>query len=595
MKLSSLDWLIVAAFFLIYLGIGVVASRRARGGFSEFFLSGQRMPWWLLGFSMVATTFATDTPNLVTNIVRTSGVAGNWVWWAFLLSGTVTVFFYAKLWRRSGVLTDIEFNELRYSGNSAAVLRGFRAVYLGIFFNVMIMANVTLAAVKIGAVVLGLTPMQTISIAATITVLYSMAGGLTGVLLTDLLQFGVAMAGAFGAAWFVLKMPEVGGMQTLMAHPKVTPLLDVLPDFSAANSTALMATFVIPLTVQWWSSYYPGAEPGGGGYVVQRLLAAKNERHAVGATLLFNAMHYAFRPWPWIVVALASVVVFPTLDSIQKAFPNVDPKIIGHDLAYPAMLTFLPAGLAGLVMASLIAAYMSTMSTQVNWGASVLVNDLYRRYLRPTAPDKELVRVGQVATVACMVLACVVALWLDNALQAFGILLQIGAGTGLLMLLRWFWWRINAACEIAAMVISFVVAVVFQFGPGKDLGQATQLVIGVAITTVGWIIVALLTKPVDEERLREFYRRVQPGGPGWKAVVERAKRDGVQIEGGAGSDGDLGRAGVCAVASTIGIYALIFAGGWFTYGRTGQALAASAVALISGAVVLKQWNRLTFR
>ncbi|MCC6232114.1 MAG: Na+:solute symporter, partial [Verrucomicrobiales bacterium] len=357
MRLHLIDWLVIGAFFALYVVIGVMVAKKAGQNFQSYFLGDRKMSWWLLGFSMVATTFATDTPNLVTNIVRTSAVYGNWQWWGFLLSGLTTVFFFAKLWRRSGVLTDIEFNELRYSGQGAAMLRGFRAVYLGVIFNTIIMANVTLAAIKIGAIMLGLSPLQSILIAALITAAYSSAGGLTGVLLTDLVQFVVAMVGSVGAALFVVQMPEVGGWAQLLQRPEVQALTPALPSLTQTPKDVLIAVFLLPLAVQWWATYYPGAEPGGGGYVVQRILSARDERHAAGATLLFNLMHYAIRPWPWIVVALASMAVFPTVESIKAKFPNVDATIVGHDLAYPAMLTFLPAGLLGLVVASLIAAY----------------------------------------------------------------------------------------------------------------------------------------------------------------------------------------------------------------------------------------------
>ncbi|MEA1996116.1 MAG: sodium:solute symporter family protein, partial [Gemmatimonadota bacterium] len=457
MLLESIDWLSIIVFFVLSLTIGVAVAGRAGSSSSEFFLSGRNMPWWLLGISMVATTFATDTPNLVADLVRTHGVSGNWLWWAFLLTGMLTVYIYARLWRRSGVMTDLEFYELRYSGRAAAFLRGFRALYLGFFFNVIIMAAVTLAAVKFSGVLFGLSPVKTILIAASVTVVYSALGGLRGVLITDLVQFLIAMFGSVATAWYVLRLPEVGGLENLLTRPVVRMSLSVLPDFSDTNT--LIAVFIIPLTVQWWSVWYPGAEPGGGGYIAQRMLAARNERHAVRATLLFNVAHYALRPWPWIIVALCSLVVFPDLASMREAFPSIDPSIVRNDMAYAAMLTFLPHGLLGIVVASLFAAYMSTISTHLNWGSSYLVNDFYKRFVKPGAGEGELVLVGRASTVLLMVAAGAVALILSNSLQVFNIMLQIGAGTGLLFLLRWFWWRINAVSEIAAMVISFVVAV----------------------------------------------------------------------------------------------------------------------------------------
>ncbi|HSR40576.1 MAG TPA: hypothetical protein VLL48_00350, partial [Longimicrobiales bacterium] len=358
MQLTAQDWAVIVAYGAVALALGLAFARRAGEGTESFFLAGRKLPWWLLGTSMVATTFSTDTPNLVTDLVRTGGVSQNWVWWAFLLTGMLTVFFFARLWRRSGVLTDLGFYELRYAGRPAAFLRGFRAVYLGVFFNVMIMAAVTLAAIKIGGVLLGVGKYEVVLWAGAVTVLYSATSGLWGVVVTDLLLFVVSMVGSLAAAWYALAHPEVGGLDGLLSHPRVSGSLSLLPDFSDGRTA--LAAFVVPLAVQWWSTWYPGAEPGGGGYVAQRMLAARDEGEALQATLWFNVAHYALRPWPWILVGLASLVVFPTLESIAVAFPQLDPGILGHDLAYPAMLTFLPAGLLGLVVASLAAAYMST-------------------------------------------------------------------------------------------------------------------------------------------------------------------------------------------------------------------------------------------
>jgi len=467
MQLTAFDWTIMATFFAFSLAVGLSVSRRSGKSFNSYFLGGQSMPWWLLGISMVATTFSTDTPNLVTDIVRGGGTYGNWAWWSFLLTGMLTVFLYAKLWRRSGVMTDVEFYELRYSGKTAAFLRGFRAVYLGILFNIIIMASVTLAAIKIGAVMMGWTPVQTVVIAAGITVVYSALGGLRGVILTDLAQFGLAMTGSIWAAVYVLQLPEVGGLGALLVHENVVDSLAFLPSFDTVSMDVLVPVFVIPLAVQWWAAYYPGAEPGGGGYIVQRMLSAKNEKHAVGATLLFNGLHYALRPWPWILIALASLIVFPDLSSIAERFPGVPEAQVRNDLAYPAMLTYLPSGLLGLVVTSLAAAYMSTMSTQVNWGSSIIINDIYHRFIRPDATERQQVWAGRVTTVVLMAVACTLALFLENALQVFNILLQIGAGTGLIFILRWFWWRINAASELTAMIVSFAVA---HDGQGRALG-----------------------------------------------------------------------------------------------------------------------------
>jgi len=594
MQLQAIDWTIIVGFLGLSLIIGFAVARRAGRSSADYFLSGRHMPWWLLGVSMVATTFSTDTPNLVTDIVRTNGVAGNWVWWAMLLTGMLTTFVYARLWRRSGVLTDIGFYELRYSGTPAAFLRGFRAVYLGVFFNVMIMASVTLAAIKIGGVMLGLSPGETVLIAGTITVIYSMLGGLTGVIITDFLQFGIAMFGSIAAAVVAVSRPEVGGLRRLFQHPDVYPKLSLIPDFS--DWSVAISIFVIPLAIQWWSTWYPGAEPGGGGYIAQRMLAARDERHAQGATLLFNVAHYALRPWPWILVALASLVVFPDLESLRAAFPDVDPQVIRHDMAYPAMLTFLPAGLLGLVVASLVAAYMSTISTHLNWGASYVVNDVYARFFRPQADERELVRVGRLSTAALMLFACLLSLLLSNALQAFQILLQIGAGTGLLFLLRWFWWRINAASEIAAMTISFLVAVWFQLLQpalgGTPPVPEKQLVIGVAITTVGWITVTLLTAPTDRQRLYEFYRTIRPGGRGWAAVVQSAAAEGVDLGSGRTTASGLPIALTCMSLGCAAVYSTLFATGAMLYGFWGYGALLATVAIACTTMITILWRRL---
>ena len=453
MNVTALDWGIIAAFFIISLLIGLFSAKSAGSSAKEFFLSGRNMPWWLLGVSMVATTFSADTPNLVTDIVRKNGVAGNWAWWAFLLTGMLTVFVYAKLWRRSEATTDLEFYEMRYSGKGAAFLRAFRAIYLGVFFNVVIMATVSLAAIKIGGVMLGLSPVQTLLIASIVTVVYSSLGGLKGVLLTNFFQFFLAMAGSFGAAYYILDLPEIGSLNNLLAHDVVSTKLDFLPDFSDPNM--YIPLFLMPIAIQWWATWYPGAEPGGGGYIAQRMLSAKDEKNAIGATLFFNIAHYALRPWPWIIVALASLVIYPNVSDLQTAFPHIPVDKIGDDLAYSAMLTYLPTGLIGIVLASLIAAVMSTLSTHLNWGSSYVVNDFYLRFVKPEATDKQLVAVGRISTVGLMVLSAILALALSSALDAFNILLQIGAGTGLIFILRWFWWRINAYTEISAMANSF--------------------------------------------------------------------------------------------------------------------------------------------
>ena len=561
MKLTTLDWMVVLLYGLVTVSVGLYYTRRASAGTTEFFLGGRQISWWMLGTSLVATTFSTDTPNLVTDMVRTGGVSQNWLWWAFVLTGMTTVFFYAKLWRRSGMLTDIGFYELRYSGKPAAFLRGFRAVYLGVFFNVMIMATVTLAAIKIAGVMFGWGKYEVAVGAGALTALYCMASGLWGAVVTDFLLFIIAMAGSLMAAYFAVTHPDVGGLAGLFSHPAVQPKLSLLPDFS--DTSTAMAVIIVPLAVQWWSAWYPGAEPGGGGYVAQRMLAAKTERDALKATLFFNLAHYALRPWPWILVALASLVVYPSLESIQAAFPHLDPSIVRNDLAYPAMLVFLPHGILGLVVASLAAAYMSTVATHLNWGASYMVDDVYRRFMAPDRSERHYVGVGRVATLILVVLASAVSLWLQNALQAFQILLQVGAGTGLVFLMRWFWWRINAWSELAAMVVSFLVALWFQFAHTRvgfaPMPAHIQLVVGVLITSAGWIAVTLLTPPADRSTLQSFYDHIRPMGPGWRGA-------GIAL---AGSDAsESAAAGFLSVfLGCAVIYSALFGTGYALYGR----------------------------
>ncbi len=684
MQLTTLDWGIIAAFFLLSLFIGLWTSRRAGKGFAEYFLSGRGMPWWLLGISMVATTFSADTPNLVADIVRQNGIAGNWVWWAFLLTGMLTVFLYAKLWRRSGVLTDLEFYELRYSGKPAAFLRGFRAVYLGVIFNVMIMATVCLAAIKIGAVLLGLTPTQTVLIASVITVIYTGLGGLRGVIITDFFQFILAMGGMIWAAFIILDRPDIQGLEGLLNHPNLVGKLNFLPDFN--NWEVVWPLFILPLAVQWWSVWYPGAEPGGGGYIVQRMLSAKDEKHAIGATLLFNISHYALRPWPWLLIALASLIYYPlqvdptpaanqvyvhpaaadtlnerlsedalpmlqsdlqTLEAasedadekaaygrlsqivedhpmslevrslayiyaeknqekaledrsspldeeklvyIQLAKPDLPISKLGHDLGFSLMLQFMPSGLLGLLLAALIAAFMSTISTHLNWGASYMVNDVYRRFVRPEASEREQVNVGRVATVFLMILAALLALALEDALGAFNIILQIGAGTGLLFILRWFWWRINAYSEIAAMVVSFLVAVYFEFIHQGQIPDHAKLVYGVGITTVCWFAVTFLTRPTAKETLIRFYRLVRPHSPGWDAVIQYAKKAEELAAPIPTSSFMLELS--CMFAGCFMVYGLLFSTGYLLYGQLSMAAVSLLVVVISGWVIYRNWPKI---
>jgi SSS family transporter len=519
MQIGLWDWIIIACYFALTLAVGLWASRGVGKNAQSFFLAGGKMPWWLLGVSMVATTFSTDTPNLVAGLVREKGVAGNWVWWSFLLTGMLTVFLYARLWKRSGVMTDISFYELRYGGPAAAFLRGFRAIYLGLVFNVIVMGAVSLAAVKLGSVLLGWPGWLTLLVAGGITFLYASLGGLKAVIWTDFMQFLVAMVGSVAACIYLMNLESVGGLQAMLNNPLVSSKMDFFPDFKDAGSWVPL--LFVPLAVQWWSSYYPGAEPGGGGYIVQRMLSSKNEKHALGATLLFNVAHYALRPWPWILVAFASLVVFPDLASLQNAFPNLPTHQIRHDMAYPAMLSLLPSGLLGLVAASLLAAYMSTMSTQLNLGASYLVNDVWLRFISPNSSDKQQLVVGRWVTLGSLILGSTLGLLLKDAGQAFGLLLLLGSGTGGLFLLRWFWWRISAKTELIAMFASLLVAVYFTFIHDTlnvwPLESHHKLILGTLITTGIWVGSCFVLAPEDEVVLKKFVQKVRPGGPGWKA------------------------------------------------------------------------------
>ncbi len=591
MYISNFDWLIVIFFLSLTLFIGLYSSKKSSKDTSQYFLSGKNMPWWLLGISMVATTFSTDTPNLVTDIVRNNGVAGNWVWWVFLITGLLTVFIYARLWRRSNVNTDIEFYELRYSGKPARFLRFFRSIYLGVIFNILAMGGISLAAIKIGQVMLGMSPLETIGIAGFITLLFSVVGGFRGVVYTDFLLFFVAMAGSIGAAYYIVNLPEIGGMSNLIVHPNVSNKISMLPDFS--NTEQLIMLLIIPLAVQWWSAWYPGSEPGGGGYIAQRMLAAENEKHAVGATFFFNIMHYALRPWPWIIIALSSLVVFPDIESIKAAFPLVSDDKLGHDLAYSAMLTKLPVGLLGLVLASLVAAYMSTISTHLNWGASYIVNDFYGQYINPNANEKQKVSIGRYATVSLFLASAILALLLTNALQIFDFILMFGAGTGLIFILRWFWWRINAWSEISAIFTSGIISIIFNipsvseklFGENAIMNEFFRFPMVVLITTIVWLSVTFLTSPESKECLINFYLKIKPGGPGWNKIVGTDKIDAKQW--------NVPNGIIAMLYSLIMIYCILFATGYFIYGNNYTAICLTFIAGFCSYRVIKMWKKLT--
>ena len=577
MRITTLDWVIVVVSIVISFVPAILLAKRAGSSTAEFFTSGRAAPWWLVGVSMVATTFSTDTPNLVTNLVRDKGVANNWQWWAFLLTGMATVFFYARLWRRSGVLTDLEFYEIRYSGATAKFVRGFRSIYLGLFFNCVIMASVNLAAAKIANVMLGWPMGKTLVICALLNIAFAATSGLWGVLVTDFIQFGIAMTGSVAAAYYALKQPEIGGIAGLIDKiPAGT--LNLVPDFGDWSLT--LTVLIIPLTVQWWSVWYPGAEPGGGSYIAQRMLASKSERDAVAGTLFFNFAHYALRPWPWIIVALSSIIIYPQLADIQRTFPYVDPNMIGHDMAYSAMLRFLPPGVMGLMIAGLLAAYVSTLSTHLNWGTSYLVHDFYRRFIEPNADEKHYVAVGRVVTALLMVLAAALTFVLESAQGNFALLLSIGAGTGLLYLLRWFWWRINAWSEISAMASSFLVAVGFFVARkmGSTIPEHVSLLITVATTTIVWVAVTLMTKPTSRETLVSFYTLVRPAGPGWKSI--RAET------GLAASPDSLPMSLLGWVLGCTFVYAALFGAGSFLYGKTSQGAVWLVLFVLSGVGLL---------
>ena len=618
MRLYLLDWIIVLfTLFICFfpaLFFGKLASRNT----SEFFASGRSVPWWLAGLSMVATTFSSDTPNWVTQQVRQYGVAGNWQWWAFVLSGVSTVFFFARLWRRSGVMTDLEFYELRYSGQAASVVRGFRAVYLGLFFNCFIMGMVTLAACKIANILFGLPPWQTIVICGVLNVVFAAHSGLWGVLVIDMVQFFIKMTAVVAAAYFslkqVAKQTGVGegaldGLRQLVSYlgdrqvvfqpgsqPVVSPtdgtgqpFLDLLPNF-AASELALMI-FIVPIAIGWWANWYPGAEPGGGSYIAQRMLASKSEKDALAGTLFFNLAHYVIRPWPWIITALCSIIVFPELQDIKAAFPNADAALIGHDSAFSAMLMFLPTGFVGLMVGGLIAANSSTILTHLNWGASYLVHDFYRRFIKRDADERHYVNAGRVCTVLLYVVAAVLSVFLESAQDAFEVLISIGAGTGLLYMLRWYWWRINAWCEVVAMVSSFAISLVFFImrKAGTPLPFAHTVLYSVAFTTAAWLLTAYFATPTSRERLIAFYRKVHPAGPGWTRIRKEA---GVSEAEAARHSDHLGKATIGWIAGCLTIWSSLFAMGLFLYGRTQSALILTAVFVASGAVLVWVMNTL---
>jgi Na+/proline symporter len=598
MQLHTLDWVIALLAVAICFAPALFVAKRSGKSTAEFFASGRSVPWWLAGLSMVATTFSSDTPNLVANFVRTEGVAGNWRWWAFTLTGVSTVFFYAKLWRRSGVLTDLEFYELRYSGKAASAVRGFRSIYLGLLFNCIIMATVNLAACKIAAILFGFERWQTLLFVGLLNVVFATHSGLWGVLVIDMVQFFIKMSAVIAAAYFAVQLPQVGGMSGLvqkLSHlpgPHGIHYLNMLPDFKS-NWDLAVAIFVIPITVQWWASWYPGAEPGGGSYIAQRMLASKTEKDALGSTLFFNLAHYVLRPWPWILVGLASLIVYPQLSDIQKAFPNLDPKLLGHDIAFPAMLRFLPVGWMGLMLGGLIAANSSTILTHLNWGASYLVHDFYRRFVKTDAPDKHYVVAGRIATVILFVGSSAMVFALDTAKDSFDVIMQVGAGTGLIYLVRWFWWRVTAWCEIVAMISSFGMSLLFLILKKNGMAPGTyqQLLITIAVTTVLWVATAYLGPRTSNEALVRFYHKVRPAGPGWQRI--RAIAGVTAAEAAADSEAAAFPMSLLGwFAGCITIWSALFTVGNFLYGRMDYFWMLLAVFVVSGAALIRVVNRL---
>jgi solute:Na+ symporter, SSS family len=588
--LQPLDWLVAAVAVLICFAPALFVGKRAGKNTTEFFASGRSVPWWLAGLSMVATTFSSDTPNLVTDIVRRNGVAGNWVWWSFLLTGMATVFFYARLWRRSGVMTDLEFYEIRYSGAAARIVRGFRAVYLGFLFNCMIMATVNLAACKIAAILFGLPRWQTLLFVGVLNAAFAAHSGLWGVLVIDMVQFFVKMTAVTAAAYFALQAPGVGGLSGMVSQLSQLPgpnginYLNVLPDFTN-NWDIAVAVFVMPIAVQWWSVWYPGAEPGGGSYIAQRMLASKSERDSLGAVLFFQLAHYVLRPWPWILVALCSIIVYPQLSDIQKAFPNLDPALLGHDIAYPAMLKFLPVGFVGLMVGGLVAANSSTILTHLNWGASYLVHDFYRRFIKKDGTERHYVAAGRYATLLLFVFSSALVFVLDSAKDAFDVILQIGAGTGLLYLVRWFWWRVNAWCEVVAMMSSFLVSLALLVLARNGIQFTTHkaLLITIAVTTVCWVATAYLAPQTDRDVLVAFYLQTRPAGPGWGPIRRDPRVTGSHET---GAVENIPMAIVGWVSGCTLVWSALFTIGNFLYGRTGAGTLLLVVTVVSGLTVI---------
>ncbi len=597
MKLVTLDWLIIAAYFALSLVIGLYYARRAGRSTEEYFVADRSMPWWLAGTSMVATTFAADTPLAVTEMVARNGVAGNWLWWSMLASGMLTVFFFARLWRRARVMTDVEFVELRYSGKPAAFLRGFRALYLGLPINLIIMGWVNLGMAKVLSGTLGLAKWQALGLCLGITFLYSILSGLWGVVVTDAVQFVIAMVGSIALAVFAVN--AVGGLEALKTRlAAVTPVgstepfgaggaIQLLPDGTALWMLPLL-TLAVYLGVNWWASWYPGAEPGGGGYVAQRIFSAKNEKHGLLATLWFNIAHYALRPWPWIIVALCSLVLYNGT--------TLNPETGKPDAAFgyvQVMNDYLPIGFRGLLLASFAAAYMSTIATQMNWGASYIINDFYRRFVKTEASEKHYVFASRVATLIIVLLSIVVTYYMTRITSGWELVMALGAGTGLVYILRWYWWRVNAWSEIAAMSSALVVSLSLSqiltmegyesYHPSTPLGFAIQILLTVAITTVVWLVATFVTQPEPMEKLTSFYRNVHPAGSWWRPVARAA---GIPER-----RGEVWPNVLNWVMGIILVYSTLFAIGEFIFGTWIRFVSFVVLAVFAGTIMIWNLNR----
>jgi Na+/proline symporter len=573
MTLAPLDWIIIAVYCVLSAGVGVWYASRGGRSITDYFLTGRSLPWWLAGTSMVATTFAADTPLAVAGLVARNGIAGNWIWWSAAFGSMLTVFFFARLWRRAGILTDVEFAELRYTGRPAALLRGFRALYLGIPINCVIMGWVNLAMAKILAVTLGWDRLTAVLISLALTGFYSAISGLWGVVVTDFFQFIFAMTGTIALAWFALQLPEIGGLDGLIAKVPpgtlgFTPFVGNVDASVGVTAVALpLASFLTYVCVQWWASWYPGQEPGGGGYVAQRMMSAKDERHSFLATLWFTVAHYCLRPWPWIIVGLASMILYPEIEDKEAGYVMV-------------MRDHLPIGWRGLLLGAFFAAYMSTISTQLNWGTSYVVNDFYRRFVRRDEVERHYVWVARVTTIALMILSAIVTFYLESIRQAWEFVLESGAGIGLVLILRWYWWRINAWSEIAAMVgaaIGYTALKIFT-----TLAFPYTLLAVVAWTTMCWLVVTFLTSPEPDAHLIEFYRRTRPDGPGWRRIAAAA---------GAPAHGSIGGLLIDWIAGVVLVYSVLFALGEALLGTLLHAAGFFALAAAAAALIYADLNR----